>query len=87
MTYIHNTLGVIGCVIFLWLILGYIHKGETWQKIGLLVVLGLTLGSQIFMLASLAFYFCMYHNPHLTDKISRNIEDALVYCVQTYRDL
>lgn len=71
MTYILNTLGVIGCVIFLWLILKYIHKGETWQKIGLLVVLGLTLGSQIFTPAGLAFYFCIYYNHYLTDKMKQ----------------
>ncbi len=68
MTYILNTLGVIGCVLFLWLILRYIHKGETWQKIGLLIVLGLTIGSQIFTPASLAFYFCIYNNQLLADK-------------------
>ena len=71
MTYILNTLGAIGCVLFLGLILKYIHKGETWQKIGLLVVLGLTFISQIFTPASLAFYFCIYNNFPVADKVKQ----------------
>lgn len=67
-TYILNALGVIGFIIFLWLILRYMREGETWQKIGILIVLGLSIVSQVFTPASLAFYFCVYNNQLLTDK-------------------
>lgn len=66
-TYIINTLGIVGCCIFLWLIFKYMYRGEAWQKVGLLIVLGLTIGSQVFAPASLAFYFCVYNRQPILD--------------------
>ncbi|MDO4774928.1 MAG: hypothetical protein Q4A10_03860 [Aerococcaceae bacterium] len=60
MTYVLNTLGIIGALIFCLTILNAIHHGSLWKKIGLLSFLGLSFLSQMFTPASLVFYFCIY---------------------------
>lgn len=61
-TYILNTLGIIGLLFFLYTLFQLIKKGEMWQKVGIVIFLALTIFSQTFTPASIAFYFCVFYN-------------------------
>ncbi len=67
MTYMLNTIGVVGLLLYVILIFKYIIKGDTWQRMGLIVLLGLTVFSQIFAPGTIVFYLCIYGNISLKE--------------------
>lgn len=60
MTYVLNTLGIVGTVLFFTVLIKYFMRACTWKKVGILTVCALTFISQIFTSASLVFYLCVY---------------------------
>ena len=62
LTYVINTLGIVGIVILTIVFIQYMRKGSRWQQIGILMITGVLFLAQIFTPAYLAFFFCIYYN-------------------------
>lgn len=67
-TYILNTLGVIGLAVFVAVLVRYFFKGTTWKKVGVLTLFVLTFFSQTFTPSSLVFYLCIFKTA-VTEKV------------------
>ncbi len=80
-TYIINTIGIIGMIILVYIIHHYIKKVESWQKIGLLVVSGLSFVTQTFSPSSMVFYFSVFgiNNKVRDPETTKIIKNTLDY--------
>lgn len=61
-TYVLNTLGIMGLAVFILILARYFKKGTAWKKMGIFTLLILTFFSQTFSPSALVFYLCVF-NP------------------------
>lgn len=63
-TYIINTLGLIGLTIYVIVLAKFFYKGIGWQKMGVIYFIAICVFAQMFNPSSLMFFFCILSCNH-----------------------